>query len=211
MALIGRLRERRLIRRAAEQALAERPVEQFLGAPMDSAQDPNTGPIPRISAPSTHPPQTRERRVDDDAPPRADDVFGGLVVAPWMFRMRERPWYRTKPAMIALGGAAAALVISGVLLALRTPAAPIEKPTPVPATVSPPAPSPPPSPEPPPPSIPPSPSTTPPPSPTWVQPYYPDYETADPGTLQEPPPAEPMPPEEPPPPAEPPPEPSVGE
>src|SRR6185312_6186291 len=122
MALIGRLRERRLIRRAAEQALADRPVEQFLGAPIDSAQDPATGPIPRITESSTHSPQRSETRLEEDAPPRGDDVFGGLVVAPWMFRMRERPWYRTTPAMIALGGAAAALVISGVLLALRTPA-----------------------------------------------------------------------------------------
>src|SRR5271168_187452 len=116
MARIGRLRERRLLGRAAEQALGGRQVEQLLGAPTDSAQNPDAGPIPRTAYPPAvaqaglvktpgdpyGPPQ------GDDAPPRADDMFGGLVVAPWMFTMRARPWYRTRPAAIAFVGAVAA-------------------------------------------------------------------------------------------------------
>src|SRR3984957_7167425 len=118
MARIGRLRDRRLLGRAAEQAPGGRQVEQLLGAPTDSAQNPDAGPH------------------GDDVPQRADDMFGGLVVAPWMFTMRARPWYRTRPAAIAFVGAVAAVVISGALLALRTPTTAIEKPTTVATTPS---------------------------------------------------------------------------
>src|SRR3984957_11816031 len=115
MARIGRLRERRLLGRAAEQA---------------SAQNADAGPLVKTPGDPYGPPH------GDDAPQRADDMFGGLVVAPWMFTMRARPWYRTRPAAIAFFGAAAAVVISGALLALRTPTTAIEKPTTVATTPS---------------------------------------------------------------------------
>lgn len=184
MARIGRLRERRLLHRAAEQALASRPLEQLRGAPTDSAQHPDRGPT----------------RRGDDAPPLADDIFGGLRVAPWMFSMRARPWYRTRPAAIAFAGAAAAVVILGVMLALRTPTNAIEKSTTIATTPSPRAtPStratPPASAEPPMSSIPPSPPIAPPPSPASAQPIDREPATAGPGSLEEPPPAEPIEPE----------------
>ena len=174
MSRIGRLRERRLLGRAAEQALG--------GGQVDA------GPIPRTALPH-----------GDDAPPRADDMFGGLVVAPWMFTMRARPWYRTRPAAIAFVGAAAAVVISGALLALRTPTTATEKPTTVATTPSTRA-TPPASSEPPASSIPPSPPIAPPPSPPsaqlpYAQPLDPEPVTAGPGSLEDPPPAEPLDPE----------------
>jgi hypothetical protein len=185
MARIGRLRERRLLGRAAEQALAGRPVEQIVGAPTDSAQHPDAaGLVKTPGDPYGLPP-------GDDAPPRADDVFGGLLVAPWMFRMRARPWYRTRPAVIAFVGAAAAVVISGVLLALRTPTTAIEKPTTVATTPSTRATSPA-SEEPTPSSIPPSPPIAPPRSPPSAQPIEREPATAGPGSLEDPPPAEPI-------------------
>ena len=181
MARIGRLRERRLLGRAAEQAPGGRQVEQLLGAPTDSAQNPDAGPH------------------GDDVPQRADDMFGGLVVAPWMFTMRARPWYRTRPAAIAFVGAVAAVVISGALLGLRTPTTAIEKPTTVATTPSTRA-TPPASSEPPATSIPPGPPIAPPPSSPSAQPPYaqrldPEPVTAGPGSLEDPPPAEPLDPE----------------
>src|SRR3984957_13997272 len=156
MARIGRLRERRLLGRAAEQA---------------SAQNADAGPLVKTPGDPYGPPH------GDDAPERADDIFGGLVVAPWMFTMRARPWYRTRTAAIAFVGAAAAVVISGVLLALRTPTTAIEKPTTVATTPStrapPPASRPPVRSEPTPSSIPPSPPIAPPPSPRSAQPIDP--------------------------------------
>jgi hypothetical protein len=128
-----------------------------------------------------------------DAPPRADDMFGGLLVAPWMVSMRARPWYRTRPAVIAFAGAAAAVavVISGVLLALRTPTTAIEKPTTV-ATIAPTRATPPASSEPTS-SIPPSPPIAPPPP--SAEPMVAEPAIADLGPREEPPPAEPMDPE----------------
>ncbi len=188
MARIGRLGERRLLGRAAEQALAGGPVEQILGAPTDSAQQPHAaGLVKTPGDPSGLPP-------GDDAPPGADDVFGGLVVAPWMFRMRARPWYRTRPAAIAFVGAAAAVVISGVLLALRTPTTAVEKPTTVATTPSTRA-TPPASSEPTTNDIPPGPPVAPPPSPPSAQPIEREPVTARPGSLEDPPPAEPIDPE----------------
>src|ERR1700676_679608 len=207
MARIGRLTERRLLRRAAERALAGRPVEQLPGAPTDSAQHPDAGPIPRTAYPRAvaqaglvkTPGDPYGLPHGDDAPPRADDMFGGLLVAPWMFSMRARPWYRTRTAAIAFVGAAAAVVISGVLLALRTPTTAIEKPTTVATTPSTRA-TPPASSEPPASSIPPGPPIAPPPSSPSAQPPYaqrldPEPVTAGPGSLEDPPPAEPLEPE----------------
>ena len=140
MARIGRLRERQQIRRAAEQALAGRPIEQLLGAPTDSEQHSDTGRIPRPAYPRAvaqaglvkTPGDPFGPPHGDYAPPRADDMFGGLLVAPWMFRMRATPWYRTRPAAFAFVGAAAAVVLTGVLLTLHTPA--VETPTTVATT-----------------------------------------------------------------------------
>jgi hypothetical protein len=255
MARIGRLRERRLLRRAAEDALAGRTLEQLLGAPTDSSQHPDAavahaGLDDNLRGPGTNENQNTDSRDGaefelmcgsesrggsnyperiavpssslgwrddphgDDAPPRGDDVFGGLLVAPWMFSMGARPWYRTRPAAIVFAVAATAVVISGVLLALRTPTSAIEKSTAVPTTPSthatpsnramPPASS-----EPTTSSIPPSPPIAPPPSPASAQSIDREPAIAGSGSLEEPPPAEPInpepaiadvgPPEEPPP------------
>ena len=141
-----------------------------------------------------------------DAPPRADDMFGGLLVdpwirvrvAPWMFTMRAQPWYLTRPAAIAFAGAAATIVILGVVLALRTPTTAVEKPT-TEATTAPThatAPAPPAaSSEPTTSSIPPSPPIAPPPSPASAEPTDPRPAIADQGPPEEPPPAEPTDPE----------------
>ena len=141
-----------------------------------------------------------------DAPPRADDMFGGLVVdpwsrvrvAPWMFSMRAQPWYLTRPAAIAFAGAAATIVILGVVLALRTPTTAVEKPT-TEATTAPThatAPAPPAaSSEPTTSSIPPSPPIAPPPSQASAEQTDPQPAIADQGPPQEPPPAEPIDPE----------------
>jgi hypothetical protein len=167
-----------------------------------------------------------------DAPPRADDMFGGLLVdpwirirvAPWMFSTRAQPWYLTRPAAIAFAGAAATVVILGVLLALRTPTTAVETPTTA-ATTAPTRARPPATPaassEPTTRSIPPSPPIAPPPSPASAEPTDHQPAIADLGPRQEPPPAEPTdpepaiadlgPPEEPPP-AEPTdPEPAIAE
>jgi hypothetical protein len=285
MARIGRLRGRRLLRRAAEDALAGRTLEQLLGAPTDSSRHPNARPTPRTTAypqavahagivdnvrgpgtnqntstapefrdpaiaHETNPTQRGENTRDDadfelvckgsdnrtgsnyperiaapstslgwrddpygetpgdpyripngdDVPSRADDVFGGLLVAPWMFSMRARPWYRTRPAAIVFVCAAAAVVISGVLLAFRTPTTAIEKSTTVATTPSaratpPTRATPPASSEPTTSSIPPSPPIAPPPSPASAQPIDREPAIAGPGSLEEPPPAEPIDPE----------------
>jgi hypothetical protein len=133
-----------------------------------------------------------------DAPPRADDMFGGLLVdpwirvrvAPWMFSMRAQPWYLTRPAAIAFAGAAATVVILGALLALRTPTTAVEKPTTV-ATTAPTRATPAASSEPTTSSIPPSPPIAPPPSPASAEPTDPQPAIADQGPPEEPPPAEP--------------------
>jgi hypothetical protein len=165
-----------------------------------------------------------------DARPRADDMFGGLLVdpwirvrvAPWMVSMRAQPWYLTRPAAIAFAGAAATVVILGVLLALRTPTTAVEKPTTV-ATTAPTRATPPATPaassEPT--TSPPRPPIAPPPSPASAEPTDPQPAIADQGPPEEPPPAEltdPQPaiadqgPPEEPPPAEPTdPEPSIAE
>jgi hypothetical protein len=141
-----------------------------------------------------------------DAPPRADDMFGGLLVdpwirvrvAPWMFSMRAQPWYLTRPAAIAFAGAAATVMILGVLLALRTPTTAVEKPTTV-ATTAPTRATPPATPaassEPTTSSIPPSPPIAPPPSPAPAESMDPEPAIADQGPPEEPPPAEPTDPE----------------
>ena len=205
MARIGRLRERRLLRRAAEDALAGGTLEQLLGAPTDSSQLRDAGPTPRATAypravaPAGLADNAREPGTtqNTNTPPRADDMFGGLLVAPWMFSMRARPWYRTRPAAILFVGAAAAVVTSGVLLALHAPTTSTEKPPTVattPSTRA--APSthaaPPASSEPTTSSIPPSPPIAPPPSPAWADQVDPEPAVGGPGSLQEPPAAEPI-------------------
>jgi hypothetical protein len=183
MAGIGRLRERRRLRHAAERALAGFPLETYAA---QRAQR------PRVDAPT--------------------DTFDRLVITPEMFSLRARPWYRTRRAMIAFIGIAAAVVISGVLLALRAPTTAVDKPTTI-ATTAPnratPA-----SPKAAPSSTPPGPPNAPPPSQLSAQPIAPEPAIAGRGTVDEPPAAEPVEPEagvadeEPPaapPPAEPPP------
>jgi hypothetical protein len=202
MARIGRLRERQLIRRAAEQALAGRPIEQLLGAQTDSKQHPNTGPGPRPAYPRAVAQSGLVETPDDpyglphgdDESPRADDMVGGVLVAPSMFRMRATPWYRTRPGAFAFVGAAAAVVLSGVLLALRTPTTAIETPTTV-ATTPPTRATQPANSEPTRSSIPPTPENAPPPSPPSAQPLDPEPVTVNPGPADEPPPAEPLDPE----------------
>jgi hypothetical protein len=175
----------------------------------------------------------------DDAPPRADDMFGGLLadpwirvrVGPWMFPTHAQPWYLTRPAAIAFAGAAATIVILGVLLALHTPTTAVEKPTIV-ATTAPTHPTPPPaSSEPTTSTVPPSPPIamvtspmnhhSPPPSPASAAPTDPQPAIADLGPPEEPQPAAPTDPqpavadlgpsEEPPPAAPTDPEPAIAE
>jgi hypothetical protein len=202
VARIGRLRERQQIRRAAEQALAGRPIEQLLGAPTDSAQHSDTGRIPRPAYPRAvaqaglgkAPGDPCGPPHGDFAPPRADDMFGGLLKAPWMFRMRATPWYRTRLGAFAFVGAAAAVVLSGVLLVLRTPTTAIETPTTV-ATTPPTRATQPASSEPTRSNIPPTPENAPPPSPPSAHPLDPEPVTANPEPADEPPRAEPLDPE----------------
>jgi hypothetical protein len=58
---------------------------------------------------------------EGDAPAPTDDAFGGLTFPPSMTKLQSRRWYRTKLAMIAFIAAAVAIVVSGVLLVMRTP------------------------------------------------------------------------------------------
>ena len=90
-------------------------------------------------------------------PPAGDDGFDPYNMNTWRFRPAPTPWYRTRPAvvaMVAAGLAASALVVSGVLLVLggSGPAPPEpESATPATPTSSAPKPTPPPPPPPPPP------------------------------------------------------------
>ncbi|WP_204161330.1 hypothetical protein [Mycolicibacterium boenickei] len=62
---------------------------------------------------------------------------GGFELDGWNFKPAAVPWYRTRPAvvaMVAAAVAAAAIVVSGVLLLLRdSPSAPEQATTPSPA------------------------------------------------------------------------------
>lgn len=96
-------------------------------------------------------------------PPAGDDGFDPYNMNTWRFRPAPTPWYRTRPAvvaMVAAGLAASALVVSGVLLVLggsgpappepesATPATPTSSaPKPTPTTRPPEPPPPPPPPE----------------------------------------------------------------
>ncbi len=99
-----------------------------------------------------------------DQPQTPDDIrFDAFNMNTWSFRPTPTPWYRTRPAvtaLIATAGAAAAIVVAGVLLVFRGPGDYVDEPTSVtttaPATTpaatassSPPAPPPPPPPPPP--------------------------------------------------------------
>lgn len=73
---------------------------------------------------------------------------GGFDLDGWSFKPAAAPWYRTRPALIAMlatAVAAGAIVVSGVLLLLRNspdPQPPVTSPSPSPSA-SVPAPSPP--------------------------------------------------------------------
>lgn len=73
-------------------------------------------------------------------PARAPDGFDAFEPSTWNFKPAPLPWYRTRgtlTALIAAGVAAAAIVVSAVLLLLRdSPAGTDEEPTPVPTSTS---------------------------------------------------------------------------
>ena len=109
-----------------------------------------------------------------DQPETPDDVrFDAFNMNTWSFKPAPTPWYRTRQAvtaLIATAGAAAAIVVAGVLLVFRGPGDYVEDPAPVNTTAPstapaatassrPPAPPPPPPPLPPPPEAPATPAT----------------------------------------------------
>ena len=119
MALVGRIADRRALRRAAEQALTvpvmAEPAEGALG------QD--------RFAPAVR--RTQSTPLTDGLP---DDFTVSPLAA-------SRPRYRSAPVTVVLIAAVAALVVAGVLLAMRTRTDGGEQPTRV-APTGPPSPSP---------------------------------------------------------------------
>ncbi|MGV0791988.1 hypothetical protein [Mycolicibacterium sp. XJ1819] len=66
----------------------------------------------------------------DGAPAPSSPTFDAFDPHTWYFEPAPPPWYRTKPAMTALTAtavAAAAIVVSGVLLVLRGPAGTVDE------------------------------------------------------------------------------------
>ena len=144
MVRVGRLMERRHLRRAAEQALTDRTLGQILGTPTEFEPDPDTVPI-RITAPTD---DLYELLHSNDEPSPVDETE------------RSEPWYRTKPAMIAFVTAVAAVVASGVFV-VQTPTTATDESTGVAPTAPPTAASPKPAPS----SVQPVPLIAPPPPP----------------------------------------------
>ena len=73
-----------------------------------------------------------------DQPQTPDDIrFDAFNMNTWSFRPAPTPWYRTRPAvtaLIATAGAAAAIVVAGVLLVFRGPGDYVDEPTSVTTT-----------------------------------------------------------------------------